>query len=198
MPRNFKIPTTVNQALVTARIALTNARDLYLSVVAKDSYADKADKLHKLARLGSISATYYELCGFVWAVDDLRKDLLRTKPAPPSYHDVLVELDKKVFTLSTVARETVSALPELAAEVEQLRASTQGTQDSYKNGGRYHLTDWRPLTQAEQAAQVDSVRGHVATASAMLERLPAQLARVREVAKAGTVLNFRTASTWLK
>jgi hypothetical protein len=197
MSRNLIAPKTINQALVIAHIALTNARDLRLCVVAHDNYIDEADKLQQLACLGSISATYYELADFVWAVDDLRLDLLRTRPTPPSCEAVLAELNKKVFTLSTVASEIIAALPELAAEVEQSRVAIQGTQDK-KKGTRYKLTDWRPLTNAEQATRVDSVRGHVATASAMLARLPVQLARVREVAEGGTASNFRTASTWLK
>ena len=198
MPKNLNTPTTVNQALKIAHIVLTNARDSHLSAVAHGSYANGADKLHQLARLGSISATYYELSDFVWAVNSLRLDLLRTKPEPPTHQAVLAELDKQVFALSTVAREVIATLPELSTETEQLRAATRQIQYRQKDAKRYSLTDWRPLTQAEQATQVDNVRGHVATATAMLERLPAQLKRVREVAEAGTAPNFRTASTWLK
>lgn len=198
MPRNFKVPATVNQALDMARIVLTNARDLRLKIVANDNYIDEADKLQQLAHLGGVSAAYFELCDYVWAIDTLRRDLLRTKPAPPSCQAVLAELDNGTFTMSTVTREIVIALPELAAEVERLRAARQQTRDKQKTGGRYWCTDWRPLTAAEQASQVDATRDCVANASALLERLPARLARVREVAETGSAQKFRTASTWLK
>jgi hypothetical protein len=197
MSHTFKTPATINQSLDIAHVVLTNARDLHLQEVARDKYASEADKLRQLASLGGISAAYYELADYIGAVDDLRIELLATKSVP-SCAAVLTELNKPVFILSSVARDIVAALPQLAAETEQARAATEQTREKEKIGKRTRLVAWRPLTQAEQEERVNAVRGHVTAATAKLERLPAQLDRVRKMAEEGIAPNFRTASAWLK
>jgi hypothetical protein len=194
MRKFFTPPTTLNQAFNVARIVLTNARDLHLEAVSNDNYATEADKLQQLVRLGSITAAYYELDALGPAVDELRRGLLRMKPTPPTYQAVLTELDEDIPTLSTVGHEIVAMLPELA----QLCADVQHNKDERKKAIRHTLTGWHPLTQEEKATLVEEGPAYVVAATAMLQRLPAQLRRVREVAEAGTAPNFRTASTWLK
>ena len=107
-----------------------------------------------------------------WELGDLGPalvDLRRTCTRVKSAKAVLNRLVLNRPALSAVAREAVHRLPALAAEL------------AHQRGVRY------PAATA---------RAHTAAVAALLERLPAALVRLRELAEAGASLT--PAATWLK
>ena len=189
-------PTTLNQAFALADTVLENARDMRLTALTTGAYASEAANLHLLTTVGTIVAARWEIAALAPDVDNLRRYLTRTKPAPPAAQFVLDALRLTVLPLSTVAREAVNLLPELAAEIAQSRADTSFTKDVAAYASRFSPRTLRPYTATEIAKIAATARAHASDAAAMLDRLPAALIRIKEAAENGNNLN--TASTWLK
>jgi hypothetical protein len=86
-------------------------------------------------------------------------------------------------------------LPELAAE--EMTKEMRGRLISERIPGvRGKVT--RPMTDAEKTAHIEAERARAQKARRLIERLPTQIARIRELAEGNTAPDFKSASYWLR